>query len=179
MPTPIAAMVGEKTGVQDSHSRVSNKVCHRFCFPRGSTLDSPLVCLYIQDEYKLDKARVALEAHGTYICSCNLYWLDGWKSPAPGVPLSRARVQQLASFYFPPERNNNFFQRLLDVQVNVASLTDKPTGLVVISPLEMIHAIYLKAAEELGQPGVTAACKAAWTEALTLGHTQFYFFCTH
>jgi len=33
MPTPIAAMAGEKTGVQDSHSRVSNKVCHRFCFP--------------------------------------------------------------------------------------------------------------------------------------------------
>eukprot|EP00438_Fugacium_kawagutii_P027535 Skav207801 [mRNA] locus=scaffold710:615679:618168:+ [translate_table: standard] len=120
-----------------------------------------------QDQYQLDKAKVALEAHGSYICSCNLYWLDSWKSPAPGVPLSRARVQQLADFYYPEDRNNNFFLKLLEVQVDVASLTEKPAGLVVISPLEIIHAIYLKAAQELGQPGVTAACKTAWSQALT------------
>eukprot|EP00438_Fugacium_kawagutii_P024673 Skav230600 [mRNA] locus=scaffold168:96734:100132:- [translate_table: standard] len=127
-------------------------------------LPTPIAAM---DEYKLDKAKVALEAHGSYICSCNLYWLDSWKSPAPGVPLSRARVQQLADFYFPEDRNNNFFLKLLEVQVDVGSLTDKPAGLVVISPLEIVHAVYLKAAQELGQSGVTAACKTAWKEALT------------
>ena len=79
-----------------------------------------------------------------------MYWLDSWKNPAPGVPLSRARVQQL-----------------VEVQVDAATLTDKPAGLVVISPLEILHAIFLKAAEDLGKAGVTAACKTAWKEALT------------
>jgi len=96
-----------------------------------------------------------------------MYWLDSWKNPAPGVPLSRARVQQLASFYFPENRSNNFFQKLVEVQVDAATLTDKPAGLVVISPLEILHAIFLKAAEDLGKAGVTAACKTAWKEALT------------
>ncbi|CAK9048313.1 Uncharacterized protein SCF082_LOCUS26923 [Durusdinium trenchii] len=120
-----------------------------------------------KDVYQLEKAKIALEAHGTYICSCNLYWLDSWKTPAPGVPLSRARLQQLADFYFPAERQNNFFQKLLEVQVDQSALSDKPTGLVVISPLEIVHSIFLKAAEELGQAGVTAARKEAWAEALT------------
>ena len=71
-----------------------------------------------------------------------------WKNPAPGVPLSRDRIAGLAKFYFPDDRNNNFFQKLLEVQVDVGALTEKPSGLVVISPLEIIHAIVLKAAEE-------------------------------
>lgn len=125
----------------------------------------------------MEKAKVALDAHGTYISSCNLYWLDAWKTPAPGVPLSRPRVQQLADFYFPEDRNNNFFQKLLEVQVDVGTLTDKPTGLVAISPLEIIHAIYLKAAEELGQQGVTAARKTAWSQALSSGIIQRGIFC--
>ena len=39
---------------------------------------------------------------------------------------------------------------------------------MVISPLEIIHAIFLKAAEELGKAGVSAACKTAWKNALIL-----------
>ena len=92
-----------------------------------------------------------------------------WKNPAPGVPLSRERIAALANFYFPDDRNNNFFQKLLEVQVDIGTLTDKPTGLVVISPLEIIHAIVLKAAQELGRDGVTAACKDSWKQALHLG----------
>lgn len=129
----------------------------------------------MQDVYDLSKAKVALESHGTYIASCNLYWLDCWKNPAPGVPLNRLRVQQLADFYFPEDRPNNFFQKLLEVQVDVKALTDKPSGLVVISPLEIIHAIFLKAAEELGKAGVSAACKTAWKNALILGF-KFIFY---
>ena len=85
------------------------------------------------------------------------------------MPLNRLRVQQLADFYFPEDRPNNFFQKLLEVQVDVAALTDQPSGLVVISPLEIIHAIFLKAAEELGKAGVSAASKTAWKNALILG----------
>lgn len=91
-----------------------------------------------------------------------------WKNPAPGVPLSRDRIAGLAKFYFPDDRNNNFFQKLLEVQVDVGALTEKPSGLVVISPLEIIHAIVLKAAEELGRDSVTAACREAWKQALLL-----------
>lgn len=116
----------------------------------------------------MQKAKVALEVHGSYIASCNLYWLDMWKNPAPGVPLSRDRIAALAKFYFPDDRNNNFFQKLLEVQVDVGALTEKPSGLVVISPLEIIHAIVLKAAEQLGRDGVTAACKDSWKQALLL-----------
>ena len=61
------------------------------------------------------------------------------------------------------------FKKLLEVQVDVAALTDQPSGLVVISPLEIIHAIFLKAAEELGKAGVSAASKTAWKNALILG----------
>ena len=50
-----------------------------------------------------------------------------------------------------------------------SGLTDKPSGLVVITPLEICHAIFLKAAADLSKPGTTAACKAAWKEALMLG----------
>ena len=111
---------------------------------------------------------MALQGHGHYIASCNLYWCDMWRNPAPGVPLSRPRVQQLSDFYFPEHRNTNFFKQLVEVQVDVANLADKPSGLVVISPLEIIHAIVLKAAEDLGKDGVTDACKHAWKKALPL-----------
>ena len=85
------------------------------------------------------------------------------------MPLNRLRVQQLADFYFPEDRPNNFFQKLLEVEVDVATLTDQPSGLLVILPLEVIHAVFLKAASELGQAGVSAACKTAWKNALTIG----------
>ena len=111
---------------------------------------------------------MALKAHSTYICSCNMLWISATQSPAPAVPLSRERVKQLSDFYFPPHRVNNFFTRLLEVQVDVNTLTEKPTGLVMITPLEIVHAIYLKAAEELSNPSVTAAVKTAWAEALKL-----------
>lgn len=124
-----------------------------------------------QDPYDLQKAKVALQAHGTYIASCNLFWLDMWKNPAPGVPLSRDRIAALAKFYFPVDRKHNYFLRLIEVQVDAGSLSDKLSGLVVISPLEIIHAIVLKASEELGAPGVTAACKESWKQALLLGTT--------
>lgn len=123
----------------------------------------------IEDPFDLQKAKVALESHGSYISSCNLYWLDMWKNPAPGVPLARERIAALANFYYPEDRNNNFFHKLLEVQVDVGALTDKPHGLVVISPLEIIHAIVLKAAQELGRDGVTAYCKDSWRQALLLG----------
>lgn len=116
----------------------------------------------------MDKAKVALASHGVYISSCNLFWFDVWKSPAPGVPLSRARVAQLAEFYFPNSRSHNFFQKLLEVQVDTAALTDKPSGLVMISPLEIVHAVFLKAAVELGDPSVTASTKQSWLQALQL-----------
>ncbi|CAK8992982.1 Uncharacterized protein (Fragment) [Durusdinium trenchii] len=113
-----------------------------------------------KDVYDLSKAQVALQCHGSYISSCNLFWLDCWKNPAPGVPLNRVRVSQLADFYFPEGRQNNFFHKLLEVQVDSSGLTDKPSGLVVITPLEICHAIFLKAAADLSKPGTTAACKA-------------------
>jgi hypothetical protein len=34
----------------------------------------------IEDPFDLQKAKVALESHGSYISSCNLYWLDMWKT---------------------------------------------------------------------------------------------------
>ncbi|CAK8993368.1 Modification methylase HaeII (M.HaeII) (Cytosine-specific methyltransferase HaeII), partial [Durusdinium trenchii] len=113
-----------------------------------------------KDVYDLSKAQVALQCHGSYISSRNLFWLDCWKNPAPGVPLNRVRVSQLADFYFPEGRQNNFFHKLLEVQVDSSGLTDKPSGLVVITPLEICHAIFLKAAADLSKPGATAACKA-------------------
>ena len=77
-------------------------------------------------------------------------------------------MQQLADFYFPPHRKHNFFTKLLDVQVDTANLSEKPSGLVMISPLEIVHAVFLKAASELGDTSVTAKVKAAWKEALPL-----------
>ena len=73
----------------------------------------------------MQKAKVALESHGSYISSCNLYWLDMWKNPAPGVPLARERIAALANFYYPEDRNNNFFHKLLEVQVDVPSRTSR------------------------------------------------------
>ena len=118
----------------------------------------------------MQKAIVALKAHGNYISSCNLYWLDMWKNPAPGVPLAQHRVQQLANFCFPEHRTNNYFKQRLKVQVDVCGLTTTPLGLVAISPLEIVHAMLRKAAEDLGKDSVTDACKEAWKRALFLGH---------
>ncbi len=97
-----------------------------------------------------------------------MLWINATQSPAPAVPLSRGRVKQLSDFYFPPNRVNNFFTKLLEVQVDASTLSEKPTGLVMITPLEIVHAIYLKAAEELANPSVTAKVKTAWAEALKL-----------
>lgn len=161
LPPPIAAKVDEKSGIQDPRFYNNNMFDARKI--RFFNLVS-----HGQDPYSLDKAMVALASHGVYISSCNLFWLDVWKSPAPGVPLSRARVAQLAEFYFPDSRSHNFFQKLLEVQVDSTALTNKPSGLVMISPLEIVHAVFLKAAVELGDPSATASTKQAWLQALQL-----------
>lgn len=165
-PLPISTKVDDKSGIQDSSAvEIYSEVfdtnyfyCLNFFFSMMET----------KDPYSLEKAKVALGQHGVYISSCNLLWLDAWKSPSPGVPLQRERVEQLANFYFPPHRTRNFFTKLLDVQVDTANLSAKPSGLVMISPLEIVHAIYLKASQELGDPSVTAKVKNAWKETLPL-----------
>ena len=98
-------------------------------------------------------AERALKNQGTYICAINLFWLDMMRSATPGVPLSRQRVEALATHVFgdgvaaPPP----FVKKLLECQaLHVAApMPDCPAGLQMISPDEYCHCILAACAQQL------------------------------
>ncbi|MFM7986763.1 MAG: hypothetical protein ACKPKO_46360, partial [Candidatus Fonsibacter sp.] len=54
----------------------------------------------IQEPFNSDQCRVALSQKGAYISGFNFLWLDLLRSPTPGIPISRHRVNELRDWMF-------------------------------------------------------------------------------
>ena len=113
----------------------------------------------VQAPFEREKAREALEAHGTYRCSISVWWVNSLQSPTPGVPMSRKRVLDLAEFSFGSDGTPRFHSdRMIEVAVSKSDVdTEQPSNLQMISPEELVHATFagcVRAIENLGSLGL-------------------------
>ena len=103
----------------------------------------------IQEPYNVEKGRHTLEMHHVYRCSIALWSLNLLGSATPGIPMSRRRVLEMASFYFPAGKPAYMTGRMVEVYVDRNSLGDRPKGLQMISPEEIVHSLIAAAAEAI------------------------------
>jgi hypothetical protein len=89
---------------------------------------------------------VMADPHGVYESGCNLMWLNLFKLAVTGVPINTGQVQRLQDHFFKSPPSN--FPMTLTVAVGTAEdvLTTKGSWLL-LSPLELVHALLLSAAE--------------------------------
>jgi hypothetical protein len=102
-----------------------------------------------------------------YNCGLNLLWLNLFRSPCPGVPLSRRRVAELAAFLF-PEGQPQFIGNLLTVGVHDAdpdNIVHCRGSLLLVSPEELARCAVLACATDIrAQAGPETLTK--WREIL-------------
>ena len=98
----------------------------------------------VQEPFDRSKAQTALSVHGCYRASISVWWINPLSSPTPGVPMSRRRVEDLTDFYFGTEGEPRFHSdRMLEVGVAKTDCdTDRPSGLQLVSPEEVLHATF-------------------------------------
>eukprot|EP00435_Cladocopium_sp_Y103_P000049 s2839_g1.t1 len=105
----------------------------------------------VQEPFVKSKAQAALSSHGVYRASISIWWVNPLASPTPGVPMSRRRVEDLAEFYYGSEGEPRFHtDRMIEVGVAKSDCdTDRPSGLQMVSPEEVLHATFCGCAKAI------------------------------
>eukprot|EP00971_Amphidinium_carterae_P114471 2268168-Amphidinium_carterae.1 len=70
-------------------------------------------------------------------------WLNAFRSPSPGAPLSMSRVIELANFVWPPKSHPTFItSKLIEVVCpGTCSLPQVPQGLELLCPEAWLHSL--------------------------------------
>lgn len=115
-----------------------------------------------QEPYDEGKFQAAVSNGGRYACGGNLAWVNPFRSPTPGVPISATAVRDLMQHYF--AQPTPHYPQSLRVAVNVRA-GHSPAGhargwMVSISPEEMLHALWLSMAKSLDDEEAMRVWKA-------------------
>ena len=103
----------------------------------------------VQEPYEVKVAKHTLELHHVYRSSMSLFSLNLLGSPTPGIPMSRRRVLDMASFYFPEGAPAYMTGRMVEVYVDRNSLSDRPENLQMVSPEEIVHSLIAACAQAI------------------------------
>ena len=101
--------------------------------------------IFDQEEYGIAMGE---EGDGTYKCAGNLWWANFCASAIPGVPVNKGQITSLKQHFF--KDADGRFPQAVTIVVDKSTDFEKAKGtLLVLSPLEIIHALLFKVAYDL------------------------------